>query len=407
MAELDRSESARWAQVADAAVRKLKESVDQLLSRGAARGFAAPPVDELKAIVAASQEAKMVLVDANHKIYDLTRQDIFDRERIQLKIEVALTRLVMELYRVRIFNALELEQATIGQQIEENRADVDRWIHEIERRQVHIIRARAQVEESLLTIQRQLLTTQQATLPMQRLLVEEQFKTAVKKLEIIDSIYKVLAAEQLVLAAERHRAASLEQVLAAHRIIAEVKRGMIPYYLQKANAEILLAGAVTLEAEANRQRALLGFDKIRLQWSREEADHATRGAELDYEIAKAEEVRANKALQEARAQAQITLANYSNNVRSQILAIKKVLSEYEIDLSAFTRLARVSIDKDIHKLITDDEISNISLELSNFLKNLETLADDQRQTIRDSASTITMSLTQTTTDSKKILKGSL
>jgi hypothetical protein len=398
-------DAARWGQALNKTVKEFTQAVEKQLDGSAARGFPAPPGGDLDAIITAGQEAKAQLVEANGKIYDIESQVLFDEEALRQKVKVTLARLAMELYRVEIMDALELEQARIDQAVQEQRADVERWLAEIESRQVHIIRDRALVEQSLLVLQKELVATQEATIPLQRTLVEEEYQTALKRLEIINSIYQVLAAEQLVLVAERQKAASLQQVLAAHRIIAALKEEMVPYYLMEADAEQQLAVAVTQEAQAKKQLELLGYERLRLRWSQEDADHLTRAAELDYEVVKAERERAEAALRLAREQAQITIANYRNQVQANIIQLRKALEEEKIYLNLSSHLTRQHNNIIAEEMVLTDELKNLSAELATFLTNITVRAGDEDFTIRQEAGKAWLSINSSDTNSKRIIGG--
>ena len=398
-------DAARWGQALNKTVKEFTQAVEKQLDGSAARGFPAPPGGDLDAIIAAGQEVKAQLVEANGKIYDVENQVLFEEEALRQKVKVTLARLAMELYRVEIMDALELEQAKIDQAVQEQRADVEKILAEIESRQVHIIRDRALTEQSLLVLQKELVATQELTIPLQRTLVEEEYQTALKRLEIINSIYQVLAAEQLVLVSERQKAASLQQVLAAHKIIAALKEEMVPFYMMEADAEQQLAVAVTQEAQAKKQLELLGYERLRLKWSQEDADHLVRAAEMDYEVVKAERERTEAALRLAREQAQVTMANYRNQIQANIISLRKALEEEKISLNLSTHLTRQHNNMIAEEMVLTDELKNLSAELAAFLLNISARAGDDSFTTTAEAGQFCLSIDSSETNSKKIIGG--
>jgi hypothetical protein len=199
--EINRFESAKFVQAADATADKLGNGVAEALSKSAAKGFPAAPGPILAVILGACQEAKNKLVEANGKIYDDRRNLIFQEQEFILKLMVRVARLSFESYREAILNALAMEQAQQSADTERSLADVAQTNAETEKRQVAMIQAKAEVEQRIVGYRAELVERETESLSLERSLVEAQLQTAEKKLEIIDSIYKVLAAEQLVLAA--------------------------------------------------------------------------------------------------------------------------------------------------------------------------------------------------------------
>lgn len=405
MADLDRTESARWSQAVNKTMGKFTETTEATLADAASRGFAAPPGAALTDIMAMGQEAKLQLVEAGGKIYDEQRQVIYDREATILKLAVGRARLAMELYRADIFNTLELEQAQVEAVLERQGADIDRLLSQIEGRQAAIIRNQAAAQQEVLVWKRLLVQTQTETLPFEKLLIDTEVQTAEKRLEIITSIYQVLAAQEIVLTAERRRAAALGQVAEAEKIVAAVKQTMVPYYLKKAAAEEQLAGVVAVEAEAKKGLELIGYDKLKLRWSQEEADHLIRLAENDYELLRGDAVRTDRAAEVARTQARTTLQEYANTVRAQILEIKKALAEGQIDLNLSTRLTRLLMETDKEIQAMNNETLNLNLELPNVLKNLIARAEEEENTAKASANTMVLSASTTLANTKRILRG--
>ena len=229
MGTFNRRESADFAIAADAETEKLLSGVEKVLADGASRGFPTPPGETLEAILAISLGAKDKLVAANGSLYDKSREVLFQQQEYALNVHVRLAKLVMELYREQIFDALSVEKAEVEDLKERNLADVERLNNQTELRQRAIIQARAEAERRIIVYKQQLVEAEAVTLQAEAILIQASLATAEKKLEIISSIYQVLAAEELVVAAETRRAASLTKVLAAELITAGVKKEMVPY----------------------------------------------------------------------------------------------------------------------------------------------------------------------------------
>ncbi|MFA5381963.1 MAG: hypothetical protein WC356_02270 [Candidatus Micrarchaeia archaeon] len=383
----DRLESAKFAIAADEIMDKLTGGVEKALAENAGRGFAMPGGDTLAAILAATQDAKGKLVEVNGKIYEERRGVIFQEQEFELKYMVQIAKLAMDLYKEELMNALAIEAAQADALRDTGRADVARMNSETEKRTVAIMQNRAEAERRITIHKQDLVDAENRTLPAEAALVQAQLSTAEKKLEIIDSIYAVLAAEQLVLAAEQRRADSLSKVLAAEQIVATIKREMIPFYIQKADARLDLAAAITAEIPIREAIEMLGYDRITLKNSEEVANHLTRAAENELETARQKYSQAERATSLARAQSQRVLQEYSNSVRDSILTKKQGLEQDGIDLKLDTSLARHAIDVNANIATTGEEISNLTEELSAILANIVLKTNAHVLAIQASANT--------------------
>jgi hypothetical protein len=368
--EFNRTESAKFAQAADELMDKLTDGVEKALAENAGRGFPFASGNTLAAILAAGQDFKGKLTEANGKIYEERRGVIFQEQEFVLGLMVKIAKLAMELYREEIMNALAVEQAEVEALRDQGQADVIRLNAEVDLRQRAIIRDRAEAEYRINALKAALVVAETETLVSEGQLITAQLATAEKKLEIIDSIYQVLAAEELVLAAENRRADSLQKVLAAQQVLAVIKQEMVPYYIKKANARVELAEAITQEIPIKEAIEKLGYDRIALKDSDEDASHLIRAAEDEFEIAKETWTRANKATELARTQSRRLLQEYANNIRSRILDKRTQLEKDGVDLKLDTSLARHQITMDSEKSLTNREISNLSEELSTLLANI-------------------------------------
>ena len=404
MTDFNRTESARFAQENQKIVGELHAGADKALAEAASRGFAVAPGDTLAAILAAGQAAKDKLVEGNAKIYDDRRKVLFEQDEFAMKLIVSLAKLGMELYREELMNALAIEQAENTALRDLDNADVARMNAEVDLRQRAIIQARAEAERRVVVLKAALVAAEEGTLPYETALVNAQLATAEKKLEIIASIYLVLAAEELVLAAENRRAASLTLLLDAQMIVAEIKKQMIPFWIGKANARIDLAAAITAEIPISKAIIELGYDRIALEDRKEAAAHYVRGLELGLEVLKEQWTRANKATELSRAESRRLLQTYANITQAEIMANKKSLNEDGIDIKLKTGLARQAIGVDDDEQVTNAEKDNTTEELAAVLLGLDARAHAQANSIDASKEKHTRN-ESTTLLSRKIIEG--
>jgi len=399
-----RTESAKWAQETQKGMGDLQAAADKALAEAAARGFSAPPGVTLAAILAAGQEVKGKLTEGNAKIYEDRRGVIFQQEEFTMKVIVQVAKLAMELYRQDLVNALSIEQAQKDALRDTGRADVERMNSEVDVRQAAIIRDRAEMERGITVLKNRLVAAEVVTLDSSRTLVQAQLETAEEKLKIIDSIYQVLAAEELVLAAERRRADTLTVLLAAQRVVANIKQSMVPFYIEKAEARQDLAVAITNEIPIRKKIEELGYDRITLKNAEEAAAHRIRQAEEEVEVASVAWHRAREATEIARAQSRRLLLEYSNIIHAEIMSKRKVLEENRIDFRLDTSLARETITINNDAAVSDHEVKNLTEELTSIISNINKRGVDEAAKV--SASATQNSKTDTNTLlSRKIVEG--
>jgi len=401
---LDRLDVAKWTEATTELAGKLEGEADKVLTEDAARGFPAPSGDALGTLLEIGQDVKMKLITADGKIYAEQRQVIFEQDEFAMKIFTKIAKLALELYRERLFNVLAMEQAEAAEKEEREASDVDRENAETESRQIAIIQGKAEVEQSILVYKRQLVSDQYRTMAAERILIEAQLETAEKKLEIINSIYKVLAAEQLVLAAENRRAAALQLVLVAEREIAEIKKGMVPLYLDKAQAELDLAAATIAELPILKALEALGFERAGLKAAAGSAEAAIIGAEVSYQGAVQAYVTAETAYQIAKQSAHLLLANYHNSIAGEIENLKVELDLLGVQLRLETQLKREQNRAVAEEEVAGKEADYLGTELDKIATTLGNRGADIADAITASA---TQTLAQSTTSTliRQIFKG--
>jgi hypothetical protein len=402
----NRRESAEWALGVDAEAEKLLTGADKALADGAARGFPSPPGDTLANLLALGQDTKGKLAEVDGKIYDKRREVLFQEQEYLLSTLVKLAKLGMELYREQIFNALAIEEAQEHATATRALADVERHSSETELRQKAIIMHRAEAERRIIVYRAQLVKAEATTLTAEAILINAQLATAEKKLEIIASIYQVLAAEKLVVAAEQRRAASLQKVLAAELIVAGIKKEMMPYYIQKAAALEAYAQAIIADLPVEEALIRLGYDRIDLKTTEEYAGHLEREQQEELELLKEQFTRANTAMELLRIQNRRIILEYRNQIQTLIQEQKKALQEDEIAFRLATGLAREAIGVNNEVAVTRHEITNLTQELISVLNNLGIRAQDETATITASGNR-NEQRGLTTLISEKILEGAI
>lgn len=369
-----KEESAKFAQLSTQVMGEFEQGRDKILDTSAARGFGAPSGDAVMDLFELGQKSKAKLAEGNGKIYAERRGILFGQQEFAYKAIVEAAKLGMELYRQEILDALEVEAAEEDAFFSRGKADVERLNAQTEARQIAIIQAKAIIEYDIAKFKQQLAVAERVTLGAERNLIYAQLATAEKKLEIIYSIYQVLAAEKLVLVAEQQKVVALQLALAAEKITAQVKKEMIPFYIDKASAKTDLAAATMVEIPVLKAIEELGFGRIYLKDAEMSAEHIIRIAEENEELARRDYTRASSAADIARINSRIAVTNAAASSEVQAGNLRSAARAGEAVLRAQSHGEQVVQGLDADAAIATHEVTNITSELAAILAGLSTRA---------------------------------
>lgn len=331
-------EAAQWAQEHDTLTRKHREEVDAALTDAAGRGFVAPPGATLGLILESRFQAKLKATEANAKIFQTMTERRLKEEETDQKVILGLARLDLELLKADNDNAHDLAKAWMDMTMDERKAAVQRLQSDVEKRQAYIIEERAIIEHEVNYWKGLAIQAEGIAIDAEVQLAREKVKTAEEKLRIIEYLYQVIQAEQVVIAAEIHRAEVLETVIARQKVVAEVKKTMIPLYEDKAAARLQEAEAIKEEAVYRRRIEELGYRRIDLKRAQEDADHQVRLAEEENEEARYAYTKAERTTTLTQAEARTMLLEYENIIKAQLIKLKKALEKEERRLKLDQRL---------------------------------------------------------------------
>lgn len=327
--EFPKDEAAKWSAGVDEAIRKMAKDRKAALSEAAAAGFDLVPGTAMEAVTEAAVVAKLTMTQLNGKIYGDGLQIIEKAEETDEKVAFGFAKLDMQAYRAQIENALDVEKAEADYGVETQRARVERLKSDVERGQVAIIQERAAIEQEIDEWRLYAIAAEDDTLDAEVDLANEKVRTAQAKLAIIEHLYAVIAAEELVLGAERRKAIAMEELIAAEALVVEAKRGLIPQQRQKAAARIEQAEAIRSEAEVRRDIEELGYDKIAVKQAEDAAEHAVKQAELTFETARLLFTRADLSARLFSDELKTALMAYQNVVRRRVTGEKAALDQEE------------------------------------------------------------------------------
>jgi hypothetical protein len=163
--------------------------------------------------------------------------------------------------------------------------------------------------------------------------------------------------------------------------VAEVKRTMIPFYIEKAGARVELADAITADIPVQKAIVELGYDRIDLENQKEYAAHLLRIAENELELAKLGWTRVNSVLTFTQVQSRRLLQEYENIIQAQVLALKASLANAGVDLRLSTSLGRLAIGVMDDVEIQVSELGNTTDELNAIIGGLGSRARAQANAI--------------------------
>lgn len=322
-------EAALWGQQVDGRTRKYNDTMRKLLADAASKGFHALPGFSVEAIIAVGEEHKMALTEANAKIYeDFTKRRLKEDE-IDAKVALGLAKLDLKLLEAQLDNDYDLAKAYADMKLDEYKAALERMDSDVKRRTAYIIEEKAKVEHEVNYWRGVAIDAEGIALAAEVQLINEKVKTAERKLEIIDYLYQLIAAEELVVKAEILKAQALERVIDKEEELAEIKRAMIPLHQEKAQARLKQADAIKEEVYYKKETELLGYEKIELKRQQEEAEHQVRLKEVEFDEAKMEYIRQDNLGKLAQAESRVALMKYEGEVREKVMRVKKALDKEE------------------------------------------------------------------------------
>jgi len=348
--EYPADEAAKWGEKVDALTRKLRGTVQGLLSDAAARGFEAVPGPTMGLIVEATVDTKVALTQENQKLYKDGLQRIDKELETGQKVAFGLAKLDFEAYRADLENELELQKAWGDMVLAERRAYIERLKSDVDKRQAAIIEERALIEHEVNYWKKLAIEAEGLALDAEVELANEKVKTAEEKMKIIEWLYKVIEAGQLIIAAEYKKAAALGKLIIKEEELIAVKKTMIPLQKQKAAARITQAGAIKEEAYVKEDIEELGYERIKLTAAKEGMEHELRLAEEDYEEARIDYTRADRQTELTRQQVKTTMLDYENVIRGQVIdrrgALDKVEKAFRHDYQHYWK--KYEITNDMH-----------------------------------------------------------
>ena len=108
----------------------------------------------------------------------------------------------------------------------------------------------------------------------------------------------------------------------------------------------------------------------------EEAQHELRGQEINNELLVEAEETGMAALRLLQVQVRLTLQQYQNDVRAQVLALKLLLDEGKIDLNLLLHLTRLTINEMAQVALDKNEVINVGQILATELQNIQLVTTD-------------------------------
>lgn len=386
--DYQKDESAKWAQVVHKATDEFEKTMETVLTGNAGRGFVSPTGPSLASILKSSHGAQNALTEENAKIYAEQRAVIYRVEEFDLKLTVEINKMDLEFYRSEILNDIAIEQATQESNLEEWRADIQRINTEINKREVKLIRAKADVEHELNSYKMSQLKTEYQTLTPESELIEAKIVTASMKLKILDSLWKVITAEQLTVVSEQRRSKALALLVESKERLAILQQEMVPLYESKADARIVLADATKEEAQYREEIEKLGYQKKILEDTTQGVEHQIREAENDYEYAKELLTKATSTTALLREQSSRLLQEYRNEVDSSLLEREHALKKLGIDLN-------LSVEYQRRKMAATADVSMLNYQKTLATNEIEDRVANISDVGSSDATTVSASASQT------------
>jgi predicted nucleotide-binding protein (sugar kinase/HSP70/actin superfamily) len=165
--------------------------------------------------------------------------------------------------------------------------------------------------------------------------------------------------------------------LTADQALVAIKLAMVPYYIQKADAELQLAAAETANLPIQTALVNLGYGRLEVEVVKEYVDHLLRVAEENKKLVDANLVTAEEANRLIRTQNEETLAAYRNQIQAELLAKKLTLDEEEVLYGLQTPLARETIRVNNEVGLENYDRTLLTEKLTSLLTNLQARAQSE------------------------------
>lgn len=378
-------EAAKWGLEVQAASLKYLESVKKVVGESAALNHPVPIGAMQETVMNLGEEVRRTVTKANAEIYKKKRADLNKEDEIAQKVILGMLAIDLKEYKADLENQIKLERAEAELDWDRRRSDLDILESNIKAREVAIIMEKARIEAEINYWKRLQVEAEAISLEAEIQLIYEKVRTAEMQQAIIPYLYDLIAAEYLLVAAEQRRADILPSVIAAKQEVAAIKEEMIPYYLEKADARLLLADAVAKEAEFKRLIEELGYRRIDLKNADEAAKHELRLQEIIQNQYHMQYIQADRQLALAKQQAETAIAQYQLEIRNQLIELGKALEKdekgYRLEYKHFFTGLEL-----IHQIISLElEKTLYAQELASKLTNLTSEARDDCKTQRESA----------------------
>lgn len=355
--EYPAGEAAKWAQAVDMEARKLRGLITGAKTQAAAAGYANMPGPAQAEVTEATITTKIALTQVNGKLYAEGVAVNEKADEVDEKVAFGFARLDMEAYRARLDNALDVQRAQDDHDVQVERARVDRLRSEIDLAQVAMIEEKADIEHAVSLWKLASIAAEDDALTAEVELANERLRTAQAKFEIIDYLQQVIEAEQLVLVAEKKRAGYLEALVAAEKLVIEAKKGLIPLHKQKSTARTDQAAAVKAEAGWREAIEKLGYERIKVKRSEDEATHQINQAEKSFEDARLSYLRAERTTEVLKASLRSIVMAYQNIVRGKVI-------DSRIATDTSERLFRISYQSLLRQFEINSDVTNLDVLLA-------------------------------------------
>lgn len=367
------AEHNKWTNEKAPVMKQYENGVKTLLDNAGERGFDSAPLATLKDIFDLDEAVKLKLTKVNGKLYKEQVGILFQMEEFDYKLAVSYAKIVLAKYVQDLLNALTIEKATMDEQFRMDVAYIKKLKADVDKRNYALIIGRADIESLLIDYKTRELEAQRLGLYAELELIAAQVETAREKLRIIPWLQELIRKETAVIDLERQRAVILQAIIIIKEQIAVAKEGLIPFYLEKADATNLLADAITEEVQWKKALIELGFERILVEDAKADATVTENTTRAAIETLRLAYIQYSNALSEAKSQFDITLSEYNATIARQVNELEKTLKEAAIDLRLDTTLKRLTVDIQDDEDLLSVKIENLITEIASSVDKIITL----------------------------------
>lgn len=334
-----------------------------LMSTIASRNFSRMPGFLYEASIMLEEAGKNKLSALNYQIV----AEAIERELKQTGHDYTeaykTARIAFELSKQTLLTALQQEFSDLDATQSLKKEELDRLFVEMDIRKIILITTKATIDLEMEALKQELVDTDRLTFDNETLLINEKIATATAKLDVIPYIETIISAQERLLTAEENNISHMENLIDEKELLINKKKEIVPYLVDKAAEQLLLAEAILAAIEIEKGRLDVALSKAELQMDAVGNTLDIIAAEKTIETLRVLLYSARHDLQITKINRQVSLTDSNSTNIGAISAgrtgMMAILEGYKVAIASSIRNARKAVSET--DLAGDKESTDISI----------------------------------------------